>query len=635
MSLARDKDVAVSPDLFSAGPGTALLVTRNSRQQSWGKRWLSRAGFDVKGAVNVDDTLRHLADMRPSVVIVDARMRDITGRSLYELVLEKRRNNACVFVLCKSARDRDDVARHEQAEILRKPFDWRLISRRVLRAAEMHNMQQELLHARKALTAARMDATSAQRHVLAMRGIDTLTGLPGRERFISNIARLRKGAAENSSPAVLVLGIDRFDLINDTVGHAVGNQVLHQFAERLHALLEKDDLLSVSDTTTLTATAGRVAGVRFGLLLSITNVDEIQRIANVIDSCFERPFESDGQSIYLSITMGAACMNDDRAPACNLLGLAEQALEEARADNVRLKFFDPSSANQRARSLMIEDMLHTALPRGQLNLAYQPIMDFHGRSVVAAEALLRWSHPEIGEISPDEFMPVAERTDLVADINEFVIEEVIRQAAEWAETVDGPNRIAVNLSYAQLMAGNIVELMQQSLARHSVTADQLQIEVRESDLLNRSEGVFDVIHQLKGLGVKLAIDQFGTGAFSIALLEQLPLDTVKIERTRVNTPRRDRRSDAIGSGIVAIARRLDLSVTAVGIESDTQIQRLRNWGCNEFQGNFFSPPVAASQLTADAIPGMKERFRSAAALRSTGRNVFAPDMRHESRPLTA
>lgn len=635
MPLARDKDVAVSPDLYSAGLGTALLVTGSSRQQSWGKRWLSRAGFDVKGAANVDDTLRHLADMRPSVVIVDARMRDVTGRSLYQLVLEKRRNDACVFVLCKSARDKDDVARHEHAEILRKPFDWRLISRRILRAAEMHNMQQELLHAREALTAARLDATSAQRHVLAMRGIDTLTALPGRERFVSHIARLRRSAEGDSSPAVLVIGIDRFDLINDAVGHAAGNQVLHEFAERLHALLEKDDLLSVSDTSTLTATAGRVAGVRFGLLLSVTNVDEIQRIAGAIDSCFERPFDIDGQSIYLSITLGAACMIDDRAPACNLLGLAEQALEEARADNIGLKFFDPSSANQRARSLMLEDMMHTALPRGQLNLLYQPIMDFHGRSVIAAEALLRWSHPEVGEISPDEFMSIAERSDLIANINEFVIEEAIRQAAEWAETKHGPRRIALNLSYAQLMAGNVVELMQEALTRHSVSADQLQLEVRESDLLNRSEGVFDMIHQLKGLGVRLAIDQFGTGAFSIALLEELPLDTVKIERARVNAPRHDRRSDAIGAGIVAIARRLDLSVTAVGIESDSQIHRLRNWGCNEFQGNFFSPPVAAQQLSADTIPGIIERFRSTAALRATGFDVLGSDMRPKSRPLTA
>ena len=632
MPSARDKDVA---DLSGAGLGSALLVTGNSRQQSWGKRWLSRAGFDVKGAATVDDTLRHLIDLRPSVVIVDARLRDVTGHSLYEIVLEKRRDNAKVFVLCKSARDREDVGRHEDAEILRKPFDWQLISRRILRAAETRNVQQELLHAREALTAARLDATTAQRHVLAMRGIDTLTGLPGRERFISHIARLRKSAEENSSPAVLVIGIDRFDLINDAIGHAAGNQVLHEFAERLHALLEKDDLLSVSDTSTLTATAGRVAGVRFGLLLSVTNVDEIQRIAVAIGSSFERPFDSDGQSIYLSITMGAACMIDDRAPACNLLGLAEQALEEARADNIGLKFFDPTSANQHARSLMLEDMMHTAVSRGQLNLVYQPIMDFHGRSVIAAEALLRWSHPEAGEISPDEFMPIAERSDLIADINEFVIEEAIRQAAEWAKTADGPSRVAVNLSYAQLMAGNVVELMQESLARHSVTADQLQIEVRESDLLNRSEGVYDVIHQLKGLGVRLAIDQFGTGAFSIALLEELPLDTVKIERARVNAPRHDRRSDAIGAGIVAIARRLDLSVTAVGIESDSQIHRLRNWGCNELQGNFFSPPVTAQQLAADAIPAISDRFRSTAALRATGFDVFAPDMRPESRPPTA
>ncbi len=624
MLVERDKDVAVSPDLYSASLGTALLVTKNSRQLSWGKRWLSRAGFDVKSAANVDDTLRHIADLRPSVVIVDARIRDVTGRRLYELVLEKRRDNAKVFVLCNSARDMNEVARHEQAEILRKPFNWQLFSQRIMRAAATHNMQQELEHAHKALTEAKLDATSAQRHVLLMRGIDSLTGLPGRERFVSHISRLKGDSEEDSNPAVLVIGIDRFDLINDAAGHAIGNQVLREFAERLHALLEKNDLLSESETTTLTATAGRVAGVRFGLLLSLTNANEIQRIASAIGSNFEHPFEIDGQSIYLSITMGAARMIDDRAPACNLLGLAEQALGEARTENIPLKFFDAASTNLHARSLMLEDTFHAALQRGQLTLVYQPIMDWHGRSVVAAEALLRWNHPEAGEISPDEFMRIAERS-----------EEVVRQAAEWAETSDAPSRIAVNVSHAQLISGNLVELIQESLAKHAVAAEQLQVEVCESDLLNRSEGVFDVIHQLKGLGVRIVIDQFGTGAFSIALLEELPLDAVKIERRRVSGSRRDRRSDAIGAGIVAIARRLDLSVTAVGVESSAQIQRLRNWGCDEFQGNFFSPPVAASEMLSVAIPGVKEQFRRAAGVRATDSGVFGSDVRTESRPLTA
>jgi EAL domain-containing protein (putative c-di-GMP-specific phosphodiesterase class I) len=232
-------------------------------------------------------------------------------------------------------------------------------------------------------------------------------------------------------------------------------------------------------------------------------------------------------------------------------------------------------------------------------------------------------------------MPIAERSDLVATINEFVISGVIRQAADWAGKAGAPGRIGVNLSHAQLMAGNVVELMQKNLARHAVAADQLQVEVRESDLLNKSREVFDVIHQLKGLGVRFAIDQFGTGAFSVALLEELPLDAVKIERARVNGPRRDTRSDAIGSGIVAIVRRLDMSVTAVGIESDTDIRRLRNWGCDEFQGNLFSVPVPASKLTDVVLPGIIDRYRRAATAQATDSGVFSLDMRPESRLLKA
>jgi EAL domain-containing protein (putative c-di-GMP-specific phosphodiesterase class I) len=230
-------------------------------------------------------------------------------------------------------------------------------------------------------------------------------------------------------------------------------------------------------------------------------------------------------------------------------------------------------------------------------------------------------------------MPIAERSDLVATINEFVISGVIRQAADWAEKAGAPGRIGVNLSHAQLMAGNVVDLMQKYLAHHGVAADRLQVEVRESDLVNKSREVFDVIHQLKGLGVRFAIDQFGRGAFSVALLEELPLDAVKIERARVNGPGRDIRSDAISSGIVAIVRRLDMSVTAVGIESDADIRRLRNWGCDQFQGNLFSGPVPAAELTDAVVPGISERFRLAATAQATDSGVFSLDLRPESRPL--
>lgn len=635
MLSTRDKEIAGSPEPHDINLGSALLVTGNARQQTWGKRWLSRAGFGVTTAANVEETLACLADQPHTVVIVDARIRDVTGRSLYELVLEKRVDNSRVFVLCKSSRDMKEVAKYEDAEILRKPFDWQLLSRRIKRAAVSRDLVLQLEHARKALAAAKLDAADAARHVLAMRGIDTLTGLPGRERFVGQIARLKKDPRGDHSPAVLVVGIDHFELINEAVGHAAGNQVINQFAERLQALLEESSLLNVSESTTLMATVGRVTGVRFGMLLSVASVDEIKRIGNVVSDCFEDPFEIDGQSIYLSVTLGAARILEDGAPACNLLGLANQALDEARIENIRFKIFDPASANIHARSLMLEDMLHVALHRRQLRLVYQPIMDWHGRSVIAAEALLRWNHPDVGEVSPEEFMPIAERSDLIATINEFVIGEVVRRAADWAQDPDAPNRIGLNLSHAQLVAGNVVELMKQYLSRFSVAADRLQIEVREKDLLNKGQEVFDVIHQIKGLGVRIAIDQFGTGAFSVALLEDLPLDAVKIERARISAPRRDLRSDAIGSGIVAIVRRLDMSVTAVGIETDSDVQRLRNWGCDEFQGNLFSLPVSASDLTSVVIPSLRTDFRDTAALQATNSGLLAPNMRHESRLLKA
>lgn len=635
MRSNHDERSASSADAFAPGSGTVLLVTRSNRHRRWGRRWLEQCGFVVETAHNVDTALDKLAQQARMTVIVDAGIRDITGQHLFELVLDKRGDDTNVFVLCKSARDLKIAARHERAEILRKPFDWQLIARRVQKTATARRVECELACAYKALEVAKLNAAEAARHVLEMRGVDRLTGLPGRQRFTGQVARVAGEGQDGCAAAVLVVGVNRFDLINDAVGHAAGNDVLHQCAERLHALLEEQHLLSESETTTVTAMAGRVSGARFGLLLSRSDASELQRIARAISTRFEAPFRTDGQSVYLSITIGAATIQKDMPATSNLLAFAEQALEEARVEDVAFRLFDAASSKVHARSLVMEDLLHLALRRQQLRLVYQPIMDWHGRDVLAAEALLRWDHPEAGEILPEEFMSVAERSELVAGINDFVVNEAVRQTAEWAKDRDAPNCVAVNLSYRQLVAGNIVDVVRSALTRYGIEAHRLQIEVRESDLVNKETDVFAVLHRLKGLGVRIAIDQFGTGAFSIALLEQLPLDAVKIERARIGPRQPGRRSDAIGSGMVSIAKRLDLVVTAVGIESEAQVRRLRNWGCDEFQGSLFSEPVAAAELIGSVIPGLKARTSREVASRAADTGRFAVDMRPDSRLLTA
>lgn len=626
--------VSAAQDSHRVAPAKALLVTRGRRQKAWGERWLTKEGFEVRTADNVQDALDVLAAFEPCVTIVDAGMHDVTGRALFELVREKR-TQARVMALCRKARERNDVARFRDIEIVRKPFDWQLIARRATAAAESSETASELDAAREALKAARLDAREAAKHVLEMRGVDRLTGLPGRERFVSQVARAPGSVDGATTPAVIVMGIDRFDLINEAVGHAAGNQVLQEVAERLVALLEQQNLLSESETTTLMAGLARVGGVRFGLLLSAADANEIERIASAISAQFREAVAVDGQSVYLAVTIGAAHCVDAEAPPCNLLGLAEQALDQARAEDAEYRLFDAATSDTHARSLVIEDMLQLALHRQQLKLIYQPIMDWHGRSIVAVETLLRWVHPDIGEVSPEEFMPVAERSGLVAEVNEFVIRGALRQVGEWSRTGEAPARISINLSHAQLMSANLVDQIGDALRYENVEPHQLQIEVREHDLLNKGREVFDIIHQLKGIGIRVAVDQFGAGAFSVALLEELPLDGVKIERSRVTRSGRDRRSEAIGAGIVAIAKRLDLTVTAVGIETDAQIRRLRNWGCDEFQGNLFSAPVAAGRLVQSVIPGLKAVAARQTASQATVSSEVDADMRPESRPSTA
>ena len=310
----------------------------------------------------------------------------------------------------------------------------------------------------------------------------------------------------------------------------------------------------------------------------------------------QSPFEVDGQSVYLDVAFGAAIYPSDASCADRLLHNAETAMLEAQERGVGLRFYSEAEGSSSHRLLNLDGMLREAIRNDDLELAYQPITNTHTGHTVGAEALLRWHHAEEGAISPADFVPVAEKNGLMHAIGEFVIEKACTQLRDWLDQGVAPLHMAVNISLCQLLAGDIVEVVDRALRTHGIAPELLELELSERGVLNQHPEVIDVVRELKAMGVRISIDDFGTGQSAIGYLVDLPVDVIKIDRSYVSGADSNDRNEAIASGMVALAQRLNATVIAEGVETAEQLERLRSWGAELCQGFLFSPAVSPDEF---------------------------------------
>lgn len=614
--------------------GAALVVTQNSRSLEWAPRWLGHAGFEVESAQTHEAMHAYLSAKCPALVMIDASMADARGRRLFEIACRSAGDDTVVFVLCATPREVREVSSGSGAEVVRKPYDWELIARRAARSIESRRMARELRDTKNALQNARISAADARRHLSTMTGLDILTQLPARERFRTLAQRTISGAGEDSTAGVLVMALNRFRLVNEAIGHEAANQVLSQFAERLKERLQDRELVGGDAGTTLTAAAGRISGMRFAVVLSRATDENITRLRDAVRSDLEKPFEINGQSIYLSVTMGAALFPTDATTADGLLHSAERALEQAKEAGSRFRFFSTGSGDATGRAVQMDTMLRQAVAKHELTLAYQPIMDRLGKRIVAAEALLRWDHDELGSISPADFVPVAERAGLMVRIGHSVLRQAVRQVRAWADAGYRPVRVAVNLSLCQLLDCDIVHVIDEALKAYKVRPQLLELELSERGVLNHGKEVVEVIQRVKELGVRISIDDFGAGNAAISYLKDLPADVVKIDRSYVSGKGRNSRDIAIGAGMVALAKRLDTQVIAEGVETQAQHRMVREWGCDELQGFYFGKATTPENI-AGKLLRRRSRIKDAAQATADFTGIFRPVLRPESLPDTS
>ena len=589
------------PALLTSGkrPRTAVVATSDKVSQQWAPRWLEHTGMQVVVVNSADKAMSYASSSDIDLLIADAGMRSASGNLLIESISSAARSDVPTIALCAGTADLAFASETDVTDIVRRPFDWQIITQRAVRTIKAHENMLALQVANDRLDRFQLSATAAEKSRARSVGIDTLTGLPNGDCF-RKLSHKAIAARRNTDKqmSIVVVGLDRYRLVNEAIGHTNANRVLNQFADRLRKCISDRDVIGGPDTGTVTAIASRLGGARFAVQIANGAEQHVKQFHDSVVRELQQPFEVDGQSIYLTASFGAAIYPTQCKGPDELLHSAETAMLEARETSGGLHFFDPLGRTPGSRMLEIDAMLRNALPNDELALHYQPITDANSGKVVAAEALLRWNHPDEGMISPELFVPVAEKSGLMVEIGKFVIRAACKQLREWLDNGMQPIRIAVNLSLCQLMRGDVVAVVARAIEKYDIDPRLIEIELSERGVLNSQPEVVSEVCRLKDIGVRISIDDFGTGQAAIGYLKDLPIDVIKIDRSYVSGAARSARDEAIASGMVAMAQRLDATVIAEGVETPEQLQMLREWGSQECQGFLFSPAVPGHEFLA-------------------------------------
>jgi len=416
---------------------------------------------------------------------------------------------------------------------------------------------------------------------------DALTGLPNQLLFEETVSL---ALAERRRPprklAVLVLDLDRFKRVNDSLGHPAGNELLREVARRLTGAVRSGD------------TVARMSGDEFILLLTgLRSAGEAAFVAEKVMATFGEPFVIGGQELYVTASLGIALAPDDGTRPSILLKNADTAMYRAKERGRSCFEIYRAEMNSAAEArLVLEGDLHQALTSGQLRVVYQPQVDMVSGRVTGVEALARWDHPTLGPVGPETFIPLAEESGLIVELDDWVMRTACRQARTWSDAGLAPVRMAVNLSGRGFWRARIVERVQEALAVTGVDPAQLELEVTESIAVDGVADIRGLFRELEALGVRLAIDDFGTGYSALGRLQGLPFHTLKIDRSFVAGVEDSQDEAPIVAAMIAMAHALALEVVAEGVETEAQQAFLARHGCDVAQGYLFGRPVDAAEI---------------------------------------
>lgn len=419
---------------------------------------------------------------------------------------------------------------------------------------------------------------------------DKLTGLPNRALFKNRLDLARGRAKRNKlGTAVLFVDLDNFKLVNDSLGHGMGDRLLVDISQILSGNVRPGD------------TTARLGGDEFTILLEdLSDIDEAVNAAERILQALRRPIKLGNHETYACASIGIAFCNDPKVDGEAILRNADTAMYRAKASGKSTYVVYDATMNDHAiERLELETSLRSAIAHGELSVHYQPLIDLETNQMLGAEALARWHHPLRGNVPPSEFIPIAEDTGLIISIGYWVLEQACAKTVEWSKQPGSrPLMISVNLSGKQLQRDDVVERVKEVLEKTGLNPKQLKLEITESVLMNDREDVIDKMSRLKALGLHLALDDFGTGYSSLSTLRAFPIDTLKIDRSFISRLGEEDGAMAIVEAILALAKTMRMDVTGEGVETDSQHNIIRELGCNTGQGYLFDKPLTAEAFEA-------------------------------------
>jgi diguanylate cyclase (GGDEF)-like protein len=424
---------------------------------------------------------------------------------------------------------------------------------------------------------------------------DVLTDLPNRTLLNDRVAQAIQSARRRRTElAVVVLDLDRFKQVNDSLGHALGDQLLQSIAQRLVRCVRSSDTVS------------RQGGDEFVVLLSeLAQPEDAAIAAQKLLAAIATPHPIGGHQVEITASLGVSLYPDDGQDAETLINSADYAMYQAKAtgDNT-YQFFEPDMNVRAVERRSIEGGLRGALARHEFVLHYQPKVNLETGAIVGAEALIRWTHPDRGLVSPRQFVPVAEECGLVVPIGQWVLREACRQARAWQDAGLQPVPVAVNISALQFRSKDFLPDLLAILAETRLDPRSLELELTEGILMQHIDSTVAVLQALKDLGVKVAIDDFGTGYSSLSYLNQFPIEVLKIDQSFVREITADREDAPIVTAVISLGKSLKLRVIAEGVETPEQLAFLQAQHCTEGQGYLFSPPVSAAQFRTLMLRGL-------------------------------
>jgi diguanylate cyclase (GGDEF)-like protein len=606
-SCAADQSVATSPEIAPR----LLIVDDIADNRAILARRFQRRGFLIEEASSGADALA-LMETRPfDTVLLDVMMPEMDGLEVLQRIRQTHSASALPVIMVTAKSQSDDVVQALTLganDYVTKPVDFNVALARVSSQVErkraehearqsaerllqmnqelesrVHERTASLLAANRQLESeiAEREKSQARNQYLARH--DILTGLGNRLLFGETLTRALTGrGGEPGKVCVLFIDLDGFKSVNDALGHGIGDGLLKLVAERLRSVVAAPEAVA------------RLGGDEFALMLvSQDGVRPAAELADQLIALLAEPAEIGGHPVHVGASIGIAVEDPRCATPEDMVKAADMAMYRAKTEGRGVwRLYDPAMDACAQERRMLEVDLRNALNEGELALFYQPLVDLKTTRIVGFEALMRWRHPVRGYVSPADFIPVAEDLGLIVPLGEWALRQACMEAMKWPAEV----KVAVNLSPIQFLRGNLVPAVVSALASSGLAPQRLELEITESVMLDKTADNVDTLKSLRELGVRIAMDDFGTGYSSLSYLRSFPFDKIKIDQSFIRDIEHDADSRAIVAAITGLGTSFGMTITAEGVETQAQFDRLSSNGCVEVQGHFISKPVPADEV---------------------------------------